>query len=61
MIPIELSKLDLSEIPEPDRLYAIQNQIKNLTAQINNSLMSLDASDITVSDGTTLQDLLSGK
>lgn len=61
MIPVELGKLDLSEIPETDRIYAIQNQLRSLATQINNSLMSLDASDITIGDGTTLQDLLSGK
>lgn len=58
MIRIELPGVDLNELPEERRAFAIQRQLAVLTERLNVALQAIDPDDIILADGRTLTDYL---
>jgi uncharacterized membrane protein (UPF0182 family) len=58
MMPISLPKTDLNEVPEAQRVFVLQRQLVVLKNQLEQALRMIEPSDITISDGVTLQDFL---
>lgn len=58
MMPINLPKTDLNEVPEQQRVFVLQRQVTILKNQLEQALRMIEPSDITVSDGKTLQDII---
>ena len=58
MMPINLPKTDLNEVPEQQRVFVLQRQVTILKNQLEQALRMIEPSDITVGDGVTLQDYL---
>ena len=58
MMPINLPKTDLNEVPEAQRVFVLQRQVVLLKNQLEQALRMIEPSDITISDGITLQDYL---
>ena len=58
MMPINLPKTDLNEIPEQQRVFVLQRQVTLLKNQLEQALRMIEPTDITVSEGQTLQDVL---
>lgn len=57
-MPINLPKTDLNEVPEAQRVFVLQRQVTLLKNQLEQALGMIEASDITIGEGITLQDYL---
>lgn len=57
-MPINLPKTDLNEVPEAQRVFVLQRQVTLLKNQLEQALKMIEPSDITISEGLTLQDYL---
>ena len=58
MTRVELPGMDLNEIPENQRAFALQRQLSVLTERINVALQTIEADDVVLSDGRSLTSYL---
>lgn len=58
MTRVELPGMDLNEIPESQRVFALQRQLSVLTERLNVALQAIDTDDVYLADGRSLTSYL---